>query len=261
MDFYGLEIVQGRAFASAPGAEGSTSYILNETAVKRMGLKDPIGRAFGFWKIDGTIVGVMKDFHFQPLNTPIAPLGLSVQPPSRLNRISLKVDAADVAGVLTDLKAVWNRYATAYPFQYDFLEDTLDMVYKKEQNLAEGFGGFTLIALFVAGLGLYGLASFSAERRTREIGIRKVLGAGVPRLAALLARDFAKWIALALLLAAPAAFFAMSAWLRTFAYRISPPLSAFLLSGLFVFLSAALTVGRHMFKAATANPVHSLRQE
>ncbi len=261
MDFYGLEIVQGRAFASAPGAEGMTSYILNETAVKRMGLKDPIGRPFGYWKIDGTIVGVMRDFHFQPLNTPVAPLGLSLQPPGRLNRISLNIEAADVAGVLDDLRTVWNRYATAYPFQYDFLDDTLDMMYKKEQNLAEGFGGFTLIAVFVAALGLYGLASFSAERRTREIGIRKVMGAGVTRLVALLAWDFAKWIALALLLAVPAAFFAMNAWLRTFAYRISPPLSAFLLSGLFVFLSAALTVGRHMLKAATANPVQSLRQD
>jgi len=261
MDFYGLEIVQGRAFSSAPGAEGSTSYILNETAVKRMGLKNPIGRPFGFWKIDGTIVGVMKDFHFQPLNTPIAPLGLSIQPPDRLNRISLKIDAAEVAGVLDDLKAVWNRYATAYPFQYDFLEDTLDMVYKKEQNLAEGFGGFTLIAVFVAALGLYGLASFSAERRTREIGIRKVMGAGVLRLVALLAWDFAKWIALALLLAAPLAYFAMNAWLRTFAYRISPPLSAFLLSAAIILASAALTVSRQILKVANASPVHSLRQE
>ena len=228
--------------------------------MKRLGLADPIGQPFGFWKIDGTIVGVIKDFHFDPLNVPIAPLGLNLVPESRRYTMSLKIDAADVPRTLDDIKAVWNRYAAFTPFQYAFLEDTLDAIYKKEQRLAEGFGWFTLVAVFIAALGLYGLASFSAERRMKEIGIRKILGR-TPRLAALLAGDFARWIALAVILAVPLAAFIMNAWLRTFAYRISLPLSAFLLSAVILLASAALTVGRQILKTANANPVESLRQE
>ncbi len=261
LDLYGLEVVRGRAFSPSPGTDENNAYILNETAVKRLGLADPIGQPFGFWKIDGTIVGVIKDFHFDPLNVPIAPLGLNLVPESRRNTMSLKIDAADVPRMLDDIKAVWNRYAAYTPFQYAFLEDTLDAIYKKEQSLAEGFGWFTLIAVFIAALGLYGLASFSAERRIKEIGIRKILGADVPSLAALLAGDFARWIALAAVLAAPIAYFTMNAWLRTFAYRISPPLSAFLLSAAIILASAALTVSRQILKVANASPVHSLRQE
>jgi putative ABC transport system permease protein len=261
LGLFGLEIVRGRAFSQTPGADESTAYIVNETAVKRMGLKDPIGQPFGFWKIDGTIIGVVKDFHFALLSVPIAPLGMSILPSRQLYRIALKISSTDIPKTIDDIQSAWRKYASFYPFQFAFLDDTLDAAYKKEQNLAEGFGYFTLIAVFIAGLGLFGLSSYSAERRTKEISIRKVLGAGIPQIVTLLARDFSRWIAVANLLAAPVAYFAMRAWLRTFAYRISVPLSAFIISTILVLAASALTVGRQLLKAATADPATSLRQE
>jgi len=204
---------------------------------------------------------VVKDFHFAPLSVPIAPLGMSVLPSKQLYRIALKIRSTDIPKTLDDIQSAWRKYASFYPFQFAFLDDTLDATYKKEQNLAEGFGYFTLIAVFIAGLGLFGLSSYSAERRTKEISIRKVLGAGIPQIVTLLARDFSRWIAVANLLAAPVAYFAMKAWLRTFAYRISVPLSAFIISTVLVLAASALTVGRQLLKAAAADPATSLRQE
>jgi len=260
-DLYKLEVIQGKAFSRRPGEDEKTAYIVNETAVKRMGIENPIGHPFGFWKIDGTIIGVVKDFHFQPLNVPIAPLGISILPAKQLYQLSVKINSADVPKALDDIKAVWDRYAAFYPFQFAFLDDTLDAIYKKEQHLAEGFGYFTLIAIFIAGLGLFGLASYSVARRNKEIGIRKILGAGIPGVMLLLAKDFARWVVVGNLVAGPLAYFALQAWLRTFAYRIPVPLTAFLVSAAMVLAAAALSVSLQLVKAAAANPAASLRQE
>ncbi len=260
-DLYGLEVVQGRPFSRRPGEDEKTAYVVNEAAVKRMGLKDPVGQAYGFWKMDGAIIGGVKDFHFQPLNVPIAPLGISILPDDRLWRMSIKIDSTDVPGTLRAIEAVWNKHADFAPFQYDFLDDMLDETYKKEQNLAEGFGSFTVVAIFIAGLGLFGLASHSAGRRRKEISIRKILGAGVPGIMTLLAGDFARWVLVAILLAAPVSYFALTAWLRSFAYRIPLSPAAFLFSAVLVATGAALAVSLHLLKAASAKPADSLRNE
>ncbi len=261
LDLYGLAVVQGRPFSRLPGEDENTAYLVNEAAVQRMRLKDPVGQPFGFWKMDGAIIGVVKDFHFEPLNKPIAPLGISILPENRLWRMSIKIDSADIPGTLRGIKAIWDKHADFTPFQYEFLDDALDKTYKKEQNLAEGFGYFTLIAIFIAGLGLFGLASYSAARRTKEISIRKVLGAGIPGIMALLAGDFARWVVVSVLVAAPLSYFALTAWLRSFAYRIPIPPTAFLFSALLVAAGAALSVSLRLLKAATANPADSLRNE
>ncbi len=261
LDFYGLGLAAGRAFSTTPGVDGASAYLINETAAKRMGMKDPVGQPFGFKKIDGTIIGVVRDFHFDSLNVPIAPLAISVLPEDRLYRTSLKIDAADVPGALADVRAVWNKYAAFHPFSYAFLDESLDAAYKKEERLAEGFGIFSLIAILIAVLGLFGLTAYSVGRRTREISIRKILGAGIPQIVALLARDFAGGIAVACLLAAPITYFVMNAWLRTFAYRIAVPASAFVLPAILLLAASSLTVAHQMLKAATANPARSLRQE
>ena len=260
-DLYGLEIVQGRAFSRRLGEDEKTAYIVNETAVKRMGLKDPVGSAYGFRKMDGVIIGVVKDFHFQPLNAPIAPLGISILPDNQLWRMSVKIDSAEVPRTLKAIEAIWNKHADFAPFQYDFIDDMLDKTYKKEQNLAEGFGYFTLVAIFIAGLGLFGLASHSAGRRRKEISIRKILGAGVPGIMTLLAGDFARWVVVAILIAAPVSYFALTAWLRSFAYRIPLSPTAFIFSAVLVATGAVLAVSLHLLRAATANPADSLRNE
>ncbi len=262
-DFYGIPIVQGRNFSKGFGSDKRISYILNEKAVKEIGWTDPIGKRFSVdadMKAAGPVIGVVEDFHYQPLHLEIQPLHIRY-----LERpwgwLSLRLNPQSISETLAFLEKKWSELAPKYTFEYSFLDERLDSLYASEEKLGQSFNGFAVLSILIACLGLYGLASFVTERRTKEIGIRKVLGASSPQLLLLLSRNFLKWVILANVIAWPVATYAMSKWLQNFAYHVPLSLWIYLLSGLSAFLIAFIVVCSKSLRAATSNPVESLRYE
>ena len=266
----GLEIAAGRGFSEEFGGD-SSSVILNESAAKKFGFEDPLGKrinSFVFRYGQGvdpnsfetfTIVGVVKDFHYSSLRDNIGALGF------RLGRsrglISFRFNAEDVAGVVAFLKTKWQEFGPNQPFAYSFLDERFNDMYRAETRIGAVFSVFAGLAIFTACLGLFGLASFTTEQRTKEIGVRKVLGATVSNVTVLLSKDFVKLVLLANLLAWPVAYFAMNKWLQDFAYRINLSWWMFALAGALALLIAVLTVSFQAIKAALGNPVVALRYE
>ncbi len=267
----GMELVRGRDFSKSFGSD-STAVILNERAVKLFGFADPIGKTIQTWAWDPrtgepdtkraikyTIIGVARDFHFESMKDRIGALGIRLGRSSGL--ISFRFKTADVSGLIGFLRKEWEKFGPNQPFGYFFLDDRFAAMYKSEQRMGDIFNASALLAIFTACLGLYGLAAFTAQQRTKEIGIRKVLGASVPDLIALLTREFVPLVLLANLIAWPLAYYVMSQWLQEFAYRISIGLGSFVLAGAVALLIALLTVSYQAAKAATANPVDALKYE
>ena len=240
--------------------------IINEEAVKRFGWDDPIGKkviqTFGELRIYYTVIGVVKDFHFSSLRNPIHPLKIFLGTGSS-PLISIKIQSQDIPGSLKFIEQAWNRFNPNFPFEYFFYDSVFEQRYMAEQNLRTLFGHFSFLAIFIACLGLFGLASFAAEQRTKEIGIRKILGASSQGIVFLLSREFTKWVIVANLIAWPVAFYAMSTWLNGFAYHINimDNWFLFIISGLVALAIAWLTVSYQAIKAAWSNPVNSLRYE
>ena len=266
VDVFDMEITAGRNFSReiTTDAVGGGAFILNETAVKHLGWEDPIGKRIGFPEGEnmGTVIGVVKDFNCHSLHFPAEPavLILNTQP-WNIYFLSIKVRPENMIQTLGAIENVWEKHSGGYPFEYYFLDDAYDSLYKSEIRLNIFFRLFTLIAIFISSLGLFGLASFTAERRTKEIGIRKVLGASVPSIVILISRGFTKWVLLANIIAWPAAYYFMNKWLQNFAYRIEPSVWIFILSALTALGIAVLTVSYQSIKAAMANPIDSLRYE
>jgi putative ABC transport system permease protein len=264
----GMEILSGRDFSESFGAD-SSAIILNEKAIKMFGFDDPIGKkiyTYGFTPGRGldrvipyTVIGVIKDFHFSSLRENIGALGL------RLGRnrafISFRIKVEDVAALIAFLQNKWKEFAPDQPFAYSFLDQRFASMYRAEQRVGGIFSAFAGLAIFTACLGLFGLASFTAEQRTKEIGIRRVLGATVSNVTLLLSKDFVKLVLVANVIAWPVAWYAMNEWLKDFAYRIEIGWWVFALAGGLALLIALLTVSTQAIKAALANPVDSLRYE
>lgn len=242
------------------------AVILNETAVKRIGWTDPIGKeiiqTFGTLRIHYRVIGVVKDFHYSSLYNPIKPLKLFLNPLQSRN-ISVKVQPQDMGETLKYIEAAWNRFKPNFPLSHFFLDSLFASRYQREQRMQSLFGYFSLLAIFISCLGLLGLASFAAQQRTKEIGIRKVMGASVPGLVLLLSKEFTKWVAIANIVAWPLAYYAMNKWLQSFPYRINinHNLLVFFLAALVALAIAWLTVSFQAVKAASRNPVDSLRYE
>ena len=259
-DYYGIELIAGRNFSNEKSTDKET-FILNEAAVKTIGWEDPLNQRFGFDKENlGSVIGVVKDFHFAPLNLNIGPLAISLAG-ERRDVFSLKLTPTDIPKTTAFVESTWKKYHPGRVFQYSFLDDTLDRMYRRENRLGTMFSCFTLLAILIAGLGLFGIASFTVEQRTKEVGIRKVLGASVSGITVLLIRNFLCLIVVANLIAWPVGWFIVQKWLQNFAYRTSiGPLifagSAFLAIGI-----AMLTVSFQTIRAAKADPVKSLRYE
>lgn len=211
-------------------------------------------------KAAGPVIGVVKDFHYQPLHLEIQPLHIRYLD-EPWGWLSVRISPQNIPETLAFLGKKWIEFAPEYPFEYSFLDDRLNRMYKSEQKLGQSFNGFAFLAILIACLGLYGLASFVAERRTKEIGIRKVMGASVPNLIFLLSRDFMKWVLLANVIAWPVAYYSMSKWLQNFAYHVQLSIWIFLLSGAIAFVIAFLAVCFKSLKTAVINPVDSLRYE
>ena len=263
--FFDLKLVSGRSFSDRDAlswrGNSEISYILTETTAGMLGWEDPIGEALRGrgHQSQGRVIGVIEDFHLD-LRRRMEPVVLTVSA-VRLRFLSLKIRTEALIETMSFLKATWRRFVPDRPFNYHFLDERIDSLYRKEVRHGQMFGIGALLAIFVACLGLLGLASFTAEQRTREVGIRKVLGASVVSIVALLAKATLKWVVIANAVAWPLAYYLASNWLQRFAYRVDLGVEPFFWGGCAVLFLATATVGYHALKAATAEPVASLKCE
>lgn len=255
-----IRVLEGRDF-SKDFATDSAGYILNEEALKKIGYKDPIGKPLTFWDKKGTIVGVVKDFHFNSLRVPVNALILRLGETDEYGSVLVKTQAGKTKEALASLEKLCKQLNPKFPFTYQFSDEEYAKLYQTEQMTGKLADCFAFLAIFISCLGLLGLAMFTAEQRTKEIGIRKVLGASMTSLFVLLSKEFLFFVAIALLIASPLAWFAMSKWLQEYAYRIEITWSMFVIAGLVAVLIALCTVSFQAIKAAIANPVKSLRTE
>jgi putative ABC transport system permease protein len=268
----GMKIKTGRDF-SPDFLSDSSAVIMNEAAAKRFGFNDPIGKkisSFDGNKQDGSpdpeqiktwnIIGVVEDFHFESLKSGIRPLAFFLNSHSNGN-VSFRFEAANTQEVIQKVEGLWKKMADGQPFQYSFLDEDFESMYSSEQRLGKIFAVFAGLAIFIACLGLFALTAFTAEQRTKEIGIRKVLGASVGNIVLLLSREFGKLIFLAFFLSLPLAWFAVNWWLKNYTYKTEVGIFIYLLAGGSAFLLAWLTMSYQSIKAANANPVNSLRNE
>lgn len=203
---------------------------------------------------------MVKDFHFESLHQEIAPIVMTLSSES-LNQVAVRINPQNIPRTMAFLKDIWIEVRPNYPFSYYFIDENFDRLYWSEQNLKKIFGIFAFLSVFIGCLGLFGLAAYSAERRTKEIGIRKVLCASTAGLAFLLSKEFTKWVLLANLIAWPAAYWVMSRWLRNFAYRSGFDIGIFFLAGALAWVVAFITVGYQALKASNTDPVTTLKYE
>ena len=256
---FDMEMAQGRAFDKMLSSD-TANVIVNEVTAASMELEDPLNYPVTFWSRQGQVVGIVKNFHFSSLHNKIEPLVISLRP-ENTNHVFLKIDGAQTEETMAYIEAGFKEFNPRYPFEFDFMDQTYASLYARETSIGTLANAFAIIAIFICLLGLFGLASFAAEQRIKEIGIRKVLGAGVGNLVLLLARNFLILVALGFVLAAPLAWFGMNNWLADFEYRVSIGVGVFLVAGLASVAIALLTVSYHSIRAAYANPVKSLRYE
>ena len=262
----GIEIIEGRDFSKDFATDESDAVVVNETAVEHFGWgspKEAIGKELVLVFRESrprTVIGVVKDFHVQSLYQQIEPMFLHISP-SGGHYLLVRVRPNRSSDALNFLKEKWESYVPYSPFEYTFLDDYFERQYRADEQRGKMLGGLTALAICIACLGLFGLASYIAEQRTKEVGIRKVLGASVANIVLLFTKDFVKPVILANLLAWPVAYYAMSGWLHNFAYRIDLSIGFFLLSGVLTLMIALMTVGWQAVRTAGANPVDSLRSE
>jgi putative ABC transport system permease protein len=256
LNTFDIKMSSGR-FYSENFASDSLAIVLNESAINEMGLKEPIAK-----KIFGNlhIIGVVKDFNFQSLHSAIGPLAIRMN--QKWNRyLAIKIAGTKIEESINYVESVFKKFASDFPFEYHFLDQQFEKLYRSEQQLGKLFLSFSILAILISALGLLGLASFMAGQRTKEIGIRKVLGASVTSILILLSKEFMKWIVLANVIAWPVAWYIMSGWLENFTYRIDIGWLVFIFSGGISLIIALVTVVTQAVKASNANPVKSLRYE
>jgi putative ABC transport system permease protein len=260
---FDIKMAAGRMFSRDFMTDTTQAMILNESAVKMFHYrspKDAVGRDFNQWGRQGKIIGVMKDFHFKSLQEEIKPLSMRIEP-NGCSLVSIKVSADNLPATISAIENKWNALIPARPFSYFFLDEFFDAQYKSEQRFGKLFLNFAVLAIIISCLGLLGLASYNTMQRTREIGIRKVLGASVPDIVNLLSRDFLKLVGIAVIIASPIAWFTMHKWLNDFAYRIPISWWIFAIAAIAASLIAIITVSFQAIRAAVSNPVKSLRTE
>ena len=267
---FGFEVSEGRAFSKEFGSDRLGTFMLNQAAMRKLGWASckhkklahvfPEGGRFKV-NVQGDVVGVVKDFHYRSLHHEIEPLVVMLVDRGWVNYLSIRIRPEDVAGTLKFLKSRWRDAVPNTPFEYSFLDTSFDQLYRAEARLGTLLGVFSILAIVVAGLGLFGLASISVQQRTKEIGIRKAVGAAVTNVVLHLSREYVLLVGIANLVAWPIAYYAMNRWLENFAYRVDPAIATFVLGGLLSLSIALLTVGYKTCKAAVANPVDALRYE
>lgn len=261
-----LKLTTGRFF-SRDFKTDSAAAILNQKAVELLGWENPIGKKINNWgtrRGNFTVIGVIEDYHYESLHQEIRPMALLLSGGyyKRTERnISIRLNSENISETIKTIENTWNHFSLNMPFEYSFLDQDYDNLYINEKQTRKLFTIFSFLAIFIACLGLFGLASFIAERKTKEIGIRKVLGASVPGLIGRLGINFTKWVLIANIIAWPVAWFAMNKWLQNFAYKVEIEIVLFIFAGLLSMVIALLTVSYQAVKAAVANPAQALRYE
>jgi len=262
---FNMKIIKGRDF-SREFATDSEAVIINEAAVKKFEWEDPIGKTIGMDVSSNppvvnnyTVIGVLKNFNYDSLRDQIRPLGLFLQQSSEF--LAVRFNTKNSLGITTFIEETWNKYSAGYSFEYSFLDDKFDNMYSSELRSGRIMSVFSVLAVLISCLGLFGLAAFMAEQRTKEIGIRKILGATVPEVLFLLLKEFGKLVLIGFVIAAPISYFIMGKWLQDFAYRTPMGISPFVLSGVLTLAIAMLTVGFNAVRLALSNPAESLRCE
>ncbi|WP_128545980.1 ABC transporter permease [Larkinella soli] len=255
----GIRLVDGRDFSPARKAD-SVAYLINESTARLMGMKDPVGKEVTFWQGKGPIIGLMKDFHLQSMRRQITPLILVLNP-MNTSYMMVRAKAGQTARAIADMERVTKVFNPNYPFEYHFLDEAYERMYRSEEQVHLLTNYFGTLAILISCLGLFALAAFMAEQRTKEIGVRKVLGASVTGIVALLSKDFLKLVLVALALAAPLAWWALTKWLGTFEYYVELSWWQFGAAGALAVGIAFATVSYQSLRAALMNPVKSLRSE
>jgi ABC-type antimicrobial peptide transport system permease subunit len=265
LDVMKIELVEGRNFSREFKTDARQAFLVNEEVRRLMNKTSAAGEAFSFAGRDGRVIGVMKNFHFEEMQSKIEPLAVFVDNangvPQWGSYVLLRVVPGDVPAVIEAVRKAWNVVNPLYPFDVRFLNDRIDEMYRTEERAGGLLRSFAVLAVLIACLGLFGLASYTAEQRTREIGIRKVLGASVPQISVMLCREFFVLVLLANLLAWPAAYWVMGSWLKGYAYRATLDLMVFLLALALALGIAVLTVSFQALRAAVASPSESLKYE
>ena len=261
----GMEIIKGRNFSKSFGAD-SSAVIINETTAKLLGYENPIGKKLytsngpsAGLNIVYEIVGVVKNFHFESLRQQVGPLCMRLG--NNNWATAFKINTNDIPSLLSKIEAKWKTLAPEMPFSYQFLDESFDQMYRAEQRVGKVALSFAILTVLIACLGLFGLVTYMAEQRTKEIGIRKVLGASVPSIIQLLSREFLILVVISVVIASPIAYYAMSQWLTEFAYRIELSWWMFIGAGALAIAIALLTVSYQAIRAALMNPIHSLKSE
>lgn len=239
----------------------ATNFIINQTLANIIGKDEIVGMPLTFMGLSGQVVGVMEDYHFKHLGSEIEPMAIAPLPPSNLGHMVVRLSPANPLGGLDFMEKRWEELVPQYPFEYTFVDDAIENMYRAEARMASLFKVFTLVAILIACLGLFALASFTAQRRTKEIGIRKTMGAHEPQIAGMMVRDFSLYVLISLLIALPAIWFIASRWLNEFSYRIELSAGIFILTALVTILVAVLTVLFHAIKISRTDPVKALWHE
>ena len=267
-----MQVIAGRDFSRSMGTDKDHAWIINETAVKNLGFGTP-EKALGqtlYWnpwgasnpdslKI-GQVIGVVKDFNYKSLYDRVETAVIQIFPDAAF-KVAIKMKTSDMQGTIDGVTKVWNAFAPDYPIEYKFLDQNFERMYHAEDKLRTLLFIFTSIAIFIGCLGLFGLAAYTAERRKKEVGIRKVLGASTKGVVLLLSRDFIKLVVVSLIVASPIAWYFMNQWLQDFAYRVNIGWWVFAIAATLALGIAFITVSFQAIKAAVANPVKSLRTE
>jgi putative ABC transport system permease protein len=261
----GLEMVNGRYFSDEFGAD-TGKIVLNETAVNLLEMENPIGMITYLWNDRNRpyeVIGVVKDYHWESKHMKVRPHALMLLDPDLRSPsyLSVRIAGSDYQKIIKLLQQDWEKYVASIPFEYEILDKHYEGIYHNEKQTRTLLYLFAVIAIFISCLGLFGLASFMAERRTKEIGIRKTNGATTGNILRLLSLDFTKWVLLANIIAWPVTWYAMKKWLESFAYRVEIPFWIFLAGGVTAFVIALATVGFHAIRASRQNPGMSLRYE
>ncbi len=260
LDTFGLEMAEGRFFSKEYSTDATESFVVNQAAVKAMEMDDPIGKELKVWDLSRRIIGVVKDYHFESLHKPIIPMAMRIDP-RWYQQACVRISPRRVSETLAFLEKKWKEGHPRYPFEYQFLDDMIHSLYRSEQSIGTVVTVFTVLALFISCLGIFGLSSYTAEQRTKEIGIRRVLGASVSSVVKHISKEFVFLVIIANVIAWPLAYFLISQWLQRFAYRIAMGWWTFVLVGIVIFVLSLFTISWQIIRAATANPVDSLRYE
>ena len=261
IETFEMKISEGSSFSKLISEEKLKSYILNEKGIKSLGIEDPIGKRFSLWGNEGRIIGVVKDFHYKHMGEEIQPMLLRIVDSNRLDFIIVKIKPVEIKNTIAGLKQVWDKFVPGYPFEYGFLDEEFDNLYRSENRFSLIFRYFTALAVIISSLGIFGLISFLAEKRKKEIGIRKVLGAPVGSIIYVLSKEFLILVFISIIISIPFAYYFMDKWLNNYAYHTSMSIITFAAAGFIAVIITLVTISYKSIKAATANPVDNLRYE